>query len=226
MTIIKSGIWSIKVTNHCSRCHMQLPDDKAMLCEKCRSLQQNLESENRKEQKAKHEIDEMVRAASLGVDVMQTSGITYYTTRGNTYQNISGAVFETGKSVREIHNMVRKLGIPKRYDPLKHHALVFTAKEIRQFKTYNVNRGYAIINGINFVSSSHLSIVIGNSRQSINQRARAGDWPNVIMRGMRWNQVQGTEDYLAAKQRQKDAVELRRDTVRLCSDLNVPRVEQ
>ena len=97
-----------------------------MLCEKCRSLQQNLESENRKEQQAKHEIDEMVRAASLEIDVMRMSGITYYTTRGNTYQNISGAVFETGKSVREIHDMMWKLEIPKRYDPLKHHALVFT----------------------------------------------------------------------------------------------------
>ncbi len=225
MKLIKSGIWSIKSTNKCSRCHTELLDDKAMLCENCRLLQRELEFENLKEKQADREIDKVVQEASLGVEVTQTSGITYYITGGDTYQNISGAVFETGKSVREIHNLLGKLGLHKRYDPLQHHALVFSDEDISRLKRCTIRPGYAIINSIYFVSTSHLSSVINDSRQSINQHARDGDWPTFIINGVRWNQVQGIEDYLALKQRQRDVVELHRDTVRSYSNQNVPRVE-
>ena len=222
---ITSGTWSINRPNRCSRCHTELADDKAMLCEKCRALQRDSENKNRKDKQADREIDAVAYAAALGVAVNQTSGITYYTTSGGSYQNISGAVFETGKSVREIHYTMEKRGLPKRHDPLKQHALVFTDEDIERIKQYPVRPGHAIINGEYYVSTSHLSIVINGSRQAVNKHARDGDWPTFLMGGERWNQVQGIEDYLTAKQRQKDVVELRRDTVRSYSDLNVPKVE-
>ena len=225
MKLIKSGIWSIKTSNKCLRCHTELLDDKAVLCERCRLLQQDLEDENRKEKQANREIEEVVQKASLGIEVIQTSGITYYTTRSGIFQNISGAVYETGKSVREIHYIMDKLGLPKKYEPLKHHALVYSDEDIKRIKKYAISPGYIIIDDNNFVSTSHLSDVIHDSRQSINKHARDGDWTTVLINRERWNQVQGIEDYLVSRRRQRDAVELRRDTVRSCSGQNVPRVE-
>ena len=221
---ITSGTWSINRPNRCSKCQTELADQKVMLCEKCRALQDR-EYKKLEDKQADREIDAVAHAAALGVDVHQTSGITYYTTSGGSYQNISGAVFETGKSVRDIHYIIEKRGITRTYDPLKRHALVFTHEDIELIKQYPVRPGHAIINGDNYVSTSHLSIVINGSRQAINKHARDGDWPTVLMSGERWNQVQGIEDYLTAKQRQKDVVELRRDTVRSYSDQNVPKVE-
>lgn len=222
---IKSGIWSIEVANRCCRCQTELLDDKSILCENCRLLQQGFEFQSRTEEQANREIDRVVREASLGVDVIQTSGITYYTTNRVRCQNISGVVFETGKSVREIHYILGKLGLPRRYDPLKHHALIFTYEEVERIKKCAIRPGHVIINSVDFVSTSHLSLIIGDTRQSINKHARDGDWTTVLMSGERWNQVQGIEDYLTSKQRRRDVVALRRDTVRSCSGQNVPRVE-
>ena len=225
MKLIKSGIWSIETPNRCARCHAELLDDKAVLCEKCRLSQIDLEVENGNEKQANREIEEVVQKASLDIEVIQTSGVTYYTTSGGILQNISGVVYETGKSVRGIHYIMKKSGLPKRYEPLNHHALVFTDEDIERIKKYTKSPGYLIIDGNNFVSTSHLSDVIHVSRQSINKHARDGDWITVLIDRERWNQVQGVEDYLVSKQRQRDAVELRRNTVRSCSGQNVPRVE-